>query len=82
MAASIVDEKSTEAAPNASTDLEGVPGVAADDEDVAIAIVGIHRHDVDPAMEARVVRKIDWFLVPAMTVGYGLVYYDKASFEY
>lgn len=39
--------------------------------------MGERRHDIDPALEARVVRKIDWFLVPAMSVGYGLVYYDK-----
>ncbi|APA14406.1 hypothetical protein sscle_12g091760 [Sclerotinia sclerotiorum 1980 UF-70] len=48
------------------------------DKDIAIAIVGEHRHEIDPAIEARVIRKIDWFLVPAMFIGYGLVYYDKA----
>ncbi|KAB8292923.1 hypothetical protein EYC80_007288 [Monilinia laxa] len=48
------------------------------DKDIAIAIVGERRHEIDPAIEARVVRKIDWFLVPAMFIGYGLVYYDKA----
>ncbi|KAI0532623.1 putative MFS transporter [Xylaria digitata] len=29
-------------------------------------------------MEHRVLRKIDLFLMPAMVIGYGLVYYDKA----
>ncbi|KAF2972329.1 hypothetical protein GQX73_g1272 [Xylaria multiplex] len=29
-------------------------------------------------MERRVLRKIDLFLMPAMVIGYGLVYYDKA----
>ncbi|TEY42311.1 hypothetical protein BOTCAL_0395g00050 [Botryotinia calthae] len=48
------------------------------DKDIAIAVVGEHRHEIDPAVEARVVRKIDRFLVPAMFIGYGLVYYDKA----
>lgn len=48
------------------------------DRDIAIAIVGEHRHQIDPTIEAQVVRKIDWFLVPAMFIGYGLVYYDKA----
>lgn len=48
-----------------------------EDKDIAIALVGEQRHILDPAVEARVVRKIDLFLVPAMTVGYGLVYYDK-----
>ncbi|KAI1385696.1 MFS general substrate transporter [Hypoxylon trugodes] len=48
------------------------------DKDVAIAMVGEEGHAVDPAVVQRAVRKIDWFLIPAMTVGYGLVYYDKA----
>ncbi|KAL3423659.1 allantoate transport protein [Phlyctema vagabunda] len=48
------------------------------DKDVAIALVGEHRHPIDPTIEARVVRKIDLFLVPIMSFGYGLVYYDKA----
>ncbi|KAK9777799.1 hypothetical protein AB5N19_04510 [Seiridium cardinale] len=47
-------------------------------KDVAIEMVGEKSHLVDPAVTARAVRKIDWFLIPAMTVGYGLVYYDKA----
>ncbi|KAH8668404.1 major facilitator superfamily domain-containing protein [Xylariales sp. PMI_506] len=51
-------------------DLEG--------KDVAIAMVGEEGHTIDPQVAARAVRKIDWFLIPAMTVGYGLVYYDKA----
>ncbi|KKA29650.1 hypothetical protein TD95_002808 [Thielaviopsis punctulata] len=34
--------------------------------------------EVDPAVSVRARRKIDWFLIPSMTVGYGLVYYDKA----
>ncbi|KAJ0311624.1 hypothetical protein Brms1b_008215 [Colletotrichum noveboracense] len=40
--------------------------------------VGDHAQVVDPEIEARVVRKIDFFLMPAMVIGYGLVYYDKA----
>lgn len=54
-------------------------GIPVGDADIAIAIVGERRQDVDPAVEARVVRKIDLFLVPAMFVGYGLVYYDKVN---
>lgn len=46
-------------------------------QDVAFAIVGEHRQEIDPAIEARVVRKIDLFLIPAMIVMYGLVYYDS-----
>ncbi|KAF2011133.1 allantoate transport protein [Aaosphaeria arxii CBS 175.79] len=48
------------------------------DKDVAIGLVGEHAREIDPEVERRVLRKIDWFLIPAMIVGYGLVYYDKA----
>jgi hypothetical protein len=59
-------EKKTEATPpqqeyNASSiSLE---------KDVALGLVGEHAQDIDPEVEARVVRKIDWFLIPAMIVG-------------
>ncbi|KAB8206562.1 major facilitator superfamily domain-containing protein [Aspergillus parasiticus] len=33
---------------------------------------------INPEVERRVLRKIDLFLMPAMVIGYGLVYYDKA----
>ncbi|KAI6780714.1 uncharacterized protein J7T54_001218 [Emericellopsis cladophorae] len=46
--------------------------------DDAIAFVGLTAHELDPEVTARAVRKIDRFLIPAMIVGYGLVYYDKA----
>lgn len=48
-------------------------------QDVAMAMVGEHSHPIDPAVEARVIRKIDRFMIPAMIVGYGFVYYDKVS---
>jgi hypothetical protein len=70
-------EKSAAEAPNVSADLEDATRVNYEGQDVAITIVGEQSHPIDPAVEARVVRKIDWFLVPAMIVGYGLVYYDK-----
>lgn len=50
-----------------------------EDRDVAMALVGERRQEFDPAVEVRVVRKIDLFLVPAMVFGYGMVYYDKVS---
>jgi hypothetical protein len=62
----MVSEKKTEATPpqqeyNASSiSLE---------KDVALGLVGEHARDIDPEVEARVVRKIDWFLIPAMIVG-------------
>jgi MFS family permease len=43
-----------------------------------MTLVGIQPHTLDASITARAVRKIDLFLIPAMTVGYGLVYYDKA----
>jgi hypothetical protein len=48
-----------------------------EDQDIAIGVVGEHAHAIDPAVEARVLRKIDLYLIPAMSIGYGLVYYDK-----
>lgn len=47
------------------------------DQDIATELVGEQSQEIDPALEARVVRKIDWFLIPVMIFGYGLVYYDK-----
>ena len=73
-----VEEKSSSSPVNVSTDHEAQDGARAD-QDIAIAMVGEHRQDIDPAVEARVVRKIDWFLIPTMIFGYGLVYYDKVN---
>ncbi|KAL3298246.1 putative MFS transporter [Colletotrichum asianum] len=47
-------------------------------QSTVLEAVGDHARVVDPEIEARVVRKIDLFLMPAMVIGYGLVYYDKA----
>ncbi|KAI0428319.1 putative MFS transporter [Xylaria sp. FL1042] len=41
-------------------------------------IMGTEARPIDPDMERRVLRRIDMFLMPAMMIGYGLVYYDKA----
>lgn len=41
-------------------------------QDVAIEMVGEESHVIDPASAASAVRKIDWFFIPAMTVGVGL----------
>jgi len=72
------DEKAIPALANISADAVRVPAA---DQDLAMAMVGEHRQAIDPAMEARVVRKIDWFLIPTMIFGYGLVYYDKVCFQ-
>jgi MFS family permease len=47
-------------------------------KDEALALAGETARAIDPVMERRVLRKIDLFLMPAMIIGYGLVYYDKA----
>ena len=39
------------------------------DKDVALAIVGEHSQEIDKAVEARVLRKIDSFLTAAVVVG-------------
>jgi hypothetical protein len=76
------DEKATASGmPNAletKNDVEtgGTPNW---DQDVAMAVVGEHAHAIDPVIEARVIRKIDRFMIPAMIIGYGFVYYDKVS---
>ncbi|KAL2784532.1 major facilitator superfamily domain-containing protein [Aspergillus keveii] len=43
-----------------------------------IEALGDEARPIDPEVERRVLRKIDLFLMPAMVIGYGLVYYDKA----
>jgi len=39
------------------------------DKDLAMGLVGEHAQAIDPEVEARVLGKIDWFLIPAMMVG-------------
>jgi MFS family permease len=48
------------------------------EKDAALAVVGDQAMDIDPAVEKRVLRKIDMFFMPAMLIGYGFVYWDKA----
>ncbi|KAL6716822.1 hypothetical protein ACLMJK_004734 [Lecanora helva] len=48
------------------------------DKDVAATIVSNHAESFHPAIERKVLRKIDLYLIPWMWVGYGFVYYDKA----
>ncbi|KAL4965449.1 putative MFS transporter [Aspergillus stella-maris] len=43
-----------------------------------VEALGEQARPIDPEIERRVLRKIDMFLMPAMVIGYGLVYYDKA----
>ncbi|KAK1476280.1 allantoate permease [Colletotrichum tamarilloi] len=45
---------------------------------VKLEIIGEEALAIDLVIEKRVLQKIDLFLMPAMVIGYGLVYYDKA----
>jgi len=74
----IGDEKVVER-HDVPADQEDIANLSIEGKDIAMAIVGEHRHAIDPAVEARIIRKVDLFLVPAMFIGYGLVYYDKVS---
>lgn len=50
-------------------DMESGANSSIREKDVAIGLVGEHAQEIDPEVEARVLRKIDWFLIPAMIVG-------------
>lgn len=50
-------------------DLEGDASPAALSKDEALALAGEEKHSIDPLIAARALRKIDWFLMPAMIVG-------------
>lgn len=52
------------------------------EKDAAAAIVSDHAIVLDKAVARRVQRKIDWFLIPIMWFGYGLVYYDKVPLSF
>lgn len=47
----------------------GASSLSLREKDVAIGLVGEHAREIDPEIEKRVLRKIDWFLIPAMIVG-------------
>ncbi|ETI25854.1 hypothetical protein G647_02631 [Cladophialophora carrionii CBS 160.54] len=48
------------------------------EKDIAASVVPEYAQPWDKQVERRVVRKIDFALIPLMWIGYGLVYYDKA----
>jgi hypothetical protein len=67
-----LDEKTAPAEsmpPTEHHDPESSASSVSLEKDVAIGLVGEHARDIDPEVEARVLRKIDWFLIPAMIVG-------------
>ena len=60
-----------------------VPGctdhVDIDEKDIVASMVPEYAQPWDKEVERRVVRKIDFALIPLMWIGYGLVYYDKVK---
>ncbi|KKK23400.1 putative MFS transporter, partial [Aspergillus ochraceoroseus] len=54
------------------------PSGSSFEKDAALAVVADEAQYIDPAVERRVLRKIDLFFMPAMLIGYGFVYWDKA----
>lgn len=39
------------------------------EKDVALAVVSEVAQEIDPVVEKRVLRKIDWYFMPAMLIG-------------
>jgi hypothetical protein len=70
-ATEMTNEKETQIIERA--DVEATPHGAGygntNAKDVAIVMVGEERHDIDPIIVARAIRKTDWFLIPAMIFG-------------
>jgi hypothetical protein len=67
--ATTTDEKTIPSPPSEHRDPEYSVSQVSLEKDVAIGLVGEHAREIDPAVEAKVLRKIDWFLIPAMIVG-------------
>ncbi|KAJ9311979.1 hypothetical protein DTO271D3_7826 [Paecilomyces variotii] len=61
-----------------STEVDSPQDTASWATGTILSVVGETAKPIDPVVEARVLRKIDYFFMPAMLIGYGLVYYDKA----
>ncbi|KAJ2902300.1 hypothetical protein MKZ38_000766 [Zalerion maritima] len=75
----MAEEKTAMQASRASHNVEAISANGGGrGQDEALEMAGEHSHDVDPAVSARALKKIDWVLIPAMVAGYSLVYYDKA----
>lgn len=71
--------------PEVAHDAEALADNRSDisEKDVAFRLVGEQAHAYDPATEARVVRKCDWFFLPAMGLRETLDLYfgDKLKLE-
>lgn len=57
-------------------DGSGGGGNDVEDKDVALLMVGETKHEIDPVVAARAVRKTDLFLIPAMTFGCELLLFS------
>lgn len=58
--------------------IEDVSSLESSEKDLAATIVAPRAAEFHDAAGRRVLRKIDFFLIPWMWIGYGFVYYDKA----
>jgi hypothetical protein len=56
-------------ANNVNTAEAAPPVVSGGAKDEALVMVGEHQQALDPVVVARAIRKIDWFLIPAMVFG-------------
>lgn len=52
-----------------SATAERPPHGIMEDKDAALAVVSDEAQEIDPAVEKRVLRKIDMFFMPAMLIG-------------
>lgn len=60
--------------PSATAERPSSPDAPTFDKDAALAVVSDEAQEIDPAVEKRVLRKIDLFFMPAMLIGRFLIY--------
>ncbi|GMF91390.1 unnamed protein product [Aspergillus oryzae] len=56
--------------PSATAERPSSPDAPTFDKDAALAVVSDEAQEIDPAVEKRVLRKIDLFFMPAMLIGF------------
>lgn len=60
--------------PSATAERPSSPDAPTSDKDAALAVVSDEAQEIDPAVERRVLRKIDLFFMPAMLIGKRLIF--------
>ncbi|KAJ0329249.1 hypothetical protein COL5a_004485 [Colletotrichum fioriniae] len=79
MTTDTTEESRHTALGDGSFTVSGAEDKYAPSQAVKLEAIGEEALAIDPVIEKRVLRKIDLFLMPAMVIGYGLVYYDKVG---